>query len=232
MRCKNCNNDVIGKGVSYGKFCCQKCKWTWMNNNRKLKPNFHYKCIECGKDVSKYISPSRVGRDYTLQFCDRTCKGKYMTGDKHPLWAGGKKYHNKQPIKPNYKGICKYCMEEFETYRNKTAQEPKFCSVQCTGRYQTNEKNPAYNGGKYLCNGYHALFLPDHPYASKKNIVLEHRVIMEKKIGRYLKPEEVVHHKDGIKTNNDPNNLILFKNNSDHMKYHAKLKKENKIELY
>jgi hypothetical protein len=43
---------------------------------------------------------------------------------------------------------------------------------------------------------------------------------MECKIGRYLTEEECVHHIDGNKANNDPENLMLFNNNSEHIKYH------------
>ena len=45
---------------------------------------------------------------------------------------------------------------------------------------------------------------------------LEHRVVMEKIIGRSLRPEEVVHHINGDKENNSPENLRLFPNRSIH----------------
>lgn len=230
MKCKNCCEEVIGKGVSYGKFCSEKCKWTWMNNNRSLRPNVFYDCIVCGKKVERYVSPSRF-KDNTFQFCSRACKGSYMSGERHPMWNGGKENRKaKQPPKPNYRGVCEFCGVEFEAYRNKLQPQPKFCSVQCTGHAQTGENNPAYNGGRYLCNGYYAIFSPDHPNCTGSGIILEHRLVMEKKIGRYLKKTEVVHHKDEDRINNDPDNLQLFKNNSEHMKFHAKLKKGLKNE--
>jgi hypothetical protein len=46
---------------------------------------------------------------------------------------------------------------------------------------------------------------------------LEHRIVMEEKLGRPLRKGEVVHHIDGDKANNDPSNLILFPSNSEHM---------------
>ena len=45
-----------------------------------------------------------------------------------------------------------------------------------------------------------------------------HRWVEEKKLGRKLKPKEVVHHKDGNPLNNSPNNLKVYKNQSEHMK--------------
>jgi hypothetical protein len=50
----------------------------------------------------------------------------------------------------------------------------------------------------------------------------EHRVIMENLLGRSLTIEERVHHKDGDKTNNIPENLYLFSSNSNHIKYEQK----------
>jgi len=51
--------------------------------------------------------------------------------------------------------------------------------------------------------------------------VYEHRVVMTKKLGRKLLPEEVVHHLDGNSENNSPDNLRLFANQSEHMKHHG-----------
>ena len=45
----------------------------------------------------------------------------------------------------------------------------------------------------------------------------DYREIAEKKIGRKLKKEEVVHHLDGDSTNDDPDNLYVCKNQSEHM---------------
>jgi hypothetical protein len=90
MKCIQCEGQIVGKGISKGKFCCQKCKWTWTNRNRKLNPNTRYKCEICGKDVSLYLSPSRIGIVYKLRFCSRQCKGVGLSGENHPMWDGGK----------------------------------------------------------------------------------------------------------------------------------------------
>lgn len=59
-----------------------------------------------------------------------------------------------------------------------------------------------------------------HPRANKDGQVYLHIIIAEKKIGRYLLPEEIVHHKDLNKLNNDPSNLIVFATKGDHTRFH------------
>ena len=54
---------------------------------------------------------------------------------------------------------------------------------------------------------------------------MEHRLVMEKQIGRYLTKEEIVHHVDLNKTSNDINNLCLYESNSAHRFAHAQLEK-------
>lgn len=84
--------------------------------------------------------------------------------------------------------------------------------------------NPRWNGGKHLkhSTGYIEIKCPSHPYADKRGYVYEHRLVMEKHIGRYLLPEEIVHHKDLNKTNNDISNLQIV-TASEHTKIHSML---------
>lgn len=51
---------------------------------------------------------------------------------------------------------------------------------------------------------------PPHPKANAKGLYPLHRVIAENKLGRLLKPNEVVHHIDEDKSNNDEANLAVM----------------------
>lgn len=71
-------------------------------------------------------------------------------------------------------------------------------------------KNPRWKGGNFITSsGYVRALCPEHPRAAK-SYVLEHILIMEKKIGRSLLPEETIHHKNGIRHDNTLNNLELW----------------------
>lgn len=73
--------------------------------------------------------------------------------------------------------------------------------------------------------GYMMIYRPNHPNCDCKGYMQEHRLIMEQHLGRHLEPEEIVHHIDWDVSNNHIDNLHLFKNNSEHRKYHAFLRK-------
>lgn len=66
---------------------------------------------------------------------------------------------------------------------------------------------------------YNYVLLPEHPRATKNGYVLEHRVVMENHLGRLLRPNEIVHHKDGRKKHNVPSNLHVMKRGS-HTRHH------------
>ena len=72
-----------------------------------------------------------------------------------------------------------------------------------------------YAGGKYL-----AVYLPNHPDALADGYVYEHRIVASKMLGRVLKSNEYVHHKDENGLNNSPDNLMIFASNADHVAFH------------
>ena len=69
--------------------------------------------------------------------------------------------------------------------------------------------HPGWKGGEYFAKGYRFVYSPSHPNKVNKNYMAEHRLVMEKKLGRLLLREEIVHHIDGDLLNNRQSNLEL-----------------------
>lgn len=78
-----------------------------------------------------------------------------------------------------------------------------------------------WKGGTYThSDGYVYEYAPDHPAApAAKGYVLQHRLVMERKLGRYLTDEELVHHRNEVKDDNRASNLELT-SRRPHMSHH------------
>lgn len=110
------------------------------------------------------------------------------------------------------------CSRQTVCNRMREAGIPTHPQHSCPG-----EKNPFWRGGRWIDpDGYVMIWKPGHPHASKASYVREHRLVMEEKLGRYLDPKEVVHHLNGVKDDNRPENLELFSCNADHLRKELK----------
>ncbi|OPY70007.1 MAG: hypothetical protein A4E63_01743 [Syntrophorhabdus sp. PtaU1.Bin050] len=86
--------------------------------------------------------------------------------------------------------------------------------------------NSQWNGGVTFHTGYKLLKRRTHPKANNHGYVPEHRLVMEKILGRPLKNEEIVHHCNGDRLDNRPYNLRLFTTKGEHTAFHNKLKRD------
>ena len=70
--------------------------------------------------------------------------------------------------------------------------------------------NGRWRGGRTRHKaGYLMLWAPSHPRSGKGQYVFEHILVMERILGRYLLLAESVHHRNGVRDDNRPENLEL-----------------------
>lgn len=72
--------------------------------------------------------------------------------------------------------------------------------------------NPSWKGGRIKASGYIMIHSPN----AQRRYLYEHRLVAEKILGRPLNKGEVVHHKNGIKDDNRPENLEIFPTHALH----------------
>lgn len=113
---------------------------------------------------------------------------------------------------------CPHCQRKF--LKSVFNRGQRHCSRSCglravyvaEPRKLRGENSPAWRGGRQMRRGYVWVWCPDHPSRANtaKAYVLEHRLVMEKHLGRYLEPHEHVHHKNGVRHDNRIENLELW----------------------
>lgn len=70
--------------------------------------------------------------------------------------------------------------------------------------------------------GYVLLLMPGHHLADKRGLVREHRLVWEEANGRRLRSSEDVHHINGVKDDNRPENLVAL-TRAEHIAHHGPL---------
>lgn len=184
---------------------CKRCGKEFKVVKKRAKVSEYKYCPECyGRKINiecKYCK--KIFRDYEINnriYCSIDCMNKGMM--------------QREKLK------CKICGKEFELPLSQTVDR-MYCSNECRWISQKGNGNPCWRGGERISgNGYVLIYSPNHPFKNNGNCVYEHRLIMGKSLGRFLKEEEVVHHINNDKTDNRLRNLLLFSNQSEHMKHH------------
>ena len=82
--------------------------------------------------------------------------------------------------------------------------------------FKSRGKNGRY---KVKASGYILVYSPKHPNKTSADCVFEHRLEVEKYLGRYLTKDQVVHHINHIKDDNNIKNLEVI-NKKEHSKLH------------
>lgn len=196
---------------------------------------YEKECAYVGCD-NKFITRKRLD-DETKEkkFCSKKCLSEHRA--LNPIKRSSKKRETK-----TYEYICSNCGIGFETKKRKT----RTCSPQCLheafgkrgrstkqihmckwcNKVDTGNRHKMFCSNECLSESIKSKSSYVDPYAFHKSVVESfgrkvryHRFIMEQKLGRKLERNEIVHHIDGNKHNNELDNLMLL-SSSEHAKLH------------
>lgn len=134
------------------------------------------------------------------------------------------KYRGKQANRYYVETTCAVCGTLMLSYvSNVRKYNVSICSAMCKTKYRTKPDGVVkFKRGR--AGGHVLEKAAQHPYA-KKGFVAQHRLVMERHIGRVLHPHERVHHINCIQDDNRIENLHLCASTSDHNNSHASLNK-------
>lgn len=121
-------------------------------------------------------------------------------------------------------GKCRSCAAEHQRAQlkahapncldcgTKTSQKDRQRCRPCSDRHRVRENHPRYKGGRTVTpRGYVYLSgYPDHPNSKGAGSIAEHTLVMSQVLGRPLLRDENVHHLNGNKSDNRPENLELW----------------------
>ena len=126
--------------------------------------------------------------------------------------------HETDKWRTGFEAKCPTCERTFKSRVKGNAKPQVCCSRTCARKLEWSKGTHGKAAEtRSHPSGYILRLVKDHPYGIKASgsntetrYVLEHRLVMEKELGRYLNPRERVHHKNGIRDDNRIENLELW----------------------
>jgi len=176
-------------------YCSSECYHKERPKNVKPATVLHLECETCGVTFTR-----AKGKENTRHFCSRAC---YLSSDYHRHLVGeANALRNPDSKVTEPCGFCGKDVTRYVSSRGKVF----YCDQDC----HANAKRKA-QVRQVTAGGYVRIFVGyDYPGASKSGHVFEHRKVMQDILGRALIDDENVHHRNGVRDDNRPENLELW----------------------
>lgn len=160
---------------------CPTCHLEFQVGGRNRPPKDQIFCRDACFKASRIADPNKARQ--------------WVKNNREKILAYRKKFENQ----PNSEGRkCQECGKDL------LLRQKRFCSRQCFNDGFSGIKNPQWKGGKLNRDGYIRI-----RERKSGRYILEHRLIMEKYLGRPLEKWEEIHHKNGNRMDNRIENLQL-----------------------
>lgn len=179
-------------------------------------------CVHCGKEFRGM--PSEIAR---RKFCSKACVGLSRKAVRKTEWAQmtckhcGEEFEAPRAWVKN--GRRKYCSRRCHGLasvagrrkgRRHSEKSRRVMSDKATGRF-LREKSSQWKGGRYKAGQYWHVMVATLPsdaqtlarQMTSRTYILEHRIVAAQAIERAIRANEVVHHINGDKEDNRPENL-------------------------
>jgi hypothetical protein len=122
--------------------------------------------------------------------------------------------------------VCNYCGRDYEVpachfHRRLHCSRACFAANTVANGSRKGARNGRWKEGRIIRDdGYVLLYAPAHPRAVN-GYVLEHILIAERWLGKALPPHAVIHHSNGNRSDNRPENLVICPDQAAHARLHG-----------
>lgn len=200
--CLTCSAPFDVPPTSKRRYCSTKCQ-PRPSHSRKARPPRSVACAQCDKKFERKAwiaeQQERLGRK---QYCSTTCRDEAKRGRR-----------GEQRV-PRTTKSCLRCGRKFgENLQPNELRRRKYCSRSCAARAVGGRPRPGPEGTRFVNgDGYVFVYLPPEKRPAGRETVPhqpEHRAVMAESLGRWPESWETVHHINGNRQDNRPENLQL-----------------------